>query len=87
MSLAMKILSTAKRVSVVAALVEGNNINACCRMTGVAKHTVLKLLKELGCACSEYHEKHVRNLHVRRVQCDKIWAFVYASKITSPKSR
>jgi IS1 family transposase len=47
-------------------------------MTGVAKHTVLKLLKDLGCACACYHDAHVRNLRVRRVQADEIWAFVYS---------
>lgn len=76
----MNVLATRKRTAVVAALVEGVSINATCRMTGVAKHTVLKLLKELGCACAEYHEKNVRNLRVRRVQCDEIWAFVYAKQ-------
>ncbi len=80
MSIVMNVLSQTKRAAVVAALVEGVSINATCRMTGVAKHTVLKLLKELGCACAEYHEKHVRNLRVRRVQCDEIWAFVYAKQ-------
>jgi IS1 family transposase len=49
-------------------------------MTGVAKHTVLKLLKDLGCAAANYHDDHVRNLRVRRVQCDEIWAFVYAKQ-------
>jgi len=49
-------------------------------MTGVAKHTVLKLLKDMGCACASYHNAHVRNLRVRRVQCDEIWAFVYAKQ-------
>jgi IS1 family transposase len=46
-------------------------------MTGVAKHTILKLLKDLGCAAASYHNSHVRNLRVRRLQCDEIWAFVY----------
>jgi IS1 family transposase len=46
-------------------------------MTGAAKHTVLKLHKEMGCACAAYHNTHVRNLRVRRVQADEIWAFVY----------
>ena len=73
----MNSLSTGKRVSVIAALVEGTSINATCRMTGVAKHTVLKLLKDLGCACAAYDNEHVRNLRVRRIQCDEIWAFVY----------
>ena len=73
----MNCLSIDRRVQVVAALVEGMSINATCRMTGVAKHTVLKLLRDLGCAAAAYHDAHVRNLRVRRVQCDEIWAFVY----------
>jgi IS1 family transposase len=60
--------------------VEGVSINATCRMTGVAKHTVLKLLKDMGCACASYHDSRVRNLRVRRIQCDEIWAFVYAKQ-------
>lgn len=35
-------------------------------MTGVAKHTVLKLLKDLGCAAASYHDQHIRNLRIRR---------------------
>lgn len=73
----MNRLSISNRSQVVHALVEGASINATCRMTGVAKHTVLKLLKEIGCACAAYHNKHVRNLRVRRVQADEIWSFVY----------
>ena len=73
----MNRLAADKRIAVVAALVEGTSINATCRITGVAKHTVLKLLKDMGCACAAYHNDHVRNVHVRRVQGDEIWAFVY----------
>src|SRR5882724_916963 len=74
----MNKLAIDKRVQVIAALVEGASINATCRMTGVAKHTVLKLLKDLGCAAASYHDANVRNLRVRRLQCDEIWAFVGA---------
>ena len=76
----MNCLSIDKRTRVISALAEGSSINATCRMTGVAKHTVLKLLKDLGCVCAEYHNRIVRNLKVRRVQCDEIWAFVYAKQ-------
>lgn len=76
----MNTLSTDKRSRIIAALVEGTSINATCRITGAAKHTVLKLLKDLGCAAASYHDDHVRNLQVRRVQCDEIWAFVYAKQ-------
>lgn len=55
-------------------------------MTGVAKHTVLKLLADLGCACAEYHEKNVRNLKTKRVECDEIWSFVGSkAKNTTPE--
>src|SRR5438445_1719866 len=73
----MNCLAIEKRAQVVAALVEGSSINATCRLTGVAKHTVLKLLKDLGCAAAAYHDAHVRKLRVRRVQADEIWAYVY----------
>jgi IS1 family transposase len=76
----MNRLTTSRRTQVIAALVEGVSINAITRMTGVAKHTILNLLKDLGCACAEYHNAAVRNLKVRRVQCDEIWSFVYAKQ-------
>ena len=47
----MNTLKPEKQRQVVAALVEGNSIRATCRMTGVAKGTVLKLLVDLGRAC------------------------------------
>ena len=46
-------------------------------MLGVGKHTVLRLLESLGCACAAYHHSHVRNARVRRLQCDEVWAFIY----------
>jgi IS1 family transposase len=76
----MNRLGIDKRTQVISALVGGTSVNATCRMTGVAKHTVLKLLKNIGCACAAYHEANVRNLRVRRIQCDEIWAFVYAKQ-------
>jgi len=74
----MNRLETSERVKVVAALVEGMGINATCRMTGVSKPTVLKLLGDLGRACYAYHDANVRGLHCKRVQCDEIWSFVGA---------
>jgi len=74
----MNRLATSQRAAVIAApLVEGTSVNATCRITGVAKHTVLNLLRDMGCAAAAYHDDHVRNLRVRRVQADEIWAFVY----------
>jgi len=73
----MSRLSTAQRVQIVSALVEGNSIRATCRMTGIAKGTVLSLLANLGKVCAEYHDEHVRNVTTKRIQCDEIWSFCY----------
>jgi IS1 family transposase len=74
----MNSLANEDRVRVVAALVEGNSIRSTSRMTGVARNTVTKLLVDLGKACMAYHDAHVRNVRVRRLQCDEIWAYVGA---------
>jgi IS1 family transposase len=74
----MNQLSTEKRARVVHCLVEGNSIRATVRLTGASKNTVVKLLEELGCACAAYHNRTVRSLRVRRMQCDEIWSFVGA---------
>ncbi len=74
----MNQLSTTRRAQVIAALVEGNSINATCRMFGVGKHTVLRLLEDAGRACAEYHDAHVRMVRSKRIQCDEIWSFVGA---------
>jgi len=76
----MNRLSNSDQVRVVSALVEGCGINATCRMTGVSKPTVLKLLSDLGTACYAYHDEHVRGLNCKRVQCDEIWSFVRAKQ-------
>jgi len=76
--LIMNSLSNDERIRVVAALVEGNSIRATSRMTGVARNTVTKLLVDLGEVCMKYHDEHVSNVRVRRLQCDEIWAYVGA---------
>lgn len=72
----MNKLSTEQRTRVIAALVEGNSLRAVTRMTGTNRTTVMKLLADLGRACSEYQDKAFRGLTCKRVQCDEIWAFV-----------
>jgi IS1 family transposase len=76
----MNKLPTEKRRQVVAALVEGNSIRSTCRMTGVSKNTVTKLLVDLGIACMAHHDRTVRDLKGERVQCDEIWSFCFAKQ-------
>ncbi len=82
----MNQLSTEKRAMIVRCLVEGNSIRATVRMTGAAKNTVVKLLRDLGQACSEYQDRALRNLPCKRLQVDEIWSFVYAKARNVPAS-
>jgi IS1 family transposase len=83
----MNRLTTAERVRVVAALVEGNSLRATARMTGFARMTVEKLLRELGAACAKAQDEMFRNLPCKRVQCDEIWSFVYAKQKNVPADK
>jgi IS1 family transposase len=68
-------------------LVEGNSIRATARLTGVCKDAVLKLLRDMGNACSAYHNSTVRNIRTRRVQCDEAWSFCYAKAKNVPEEK
>ncbi len=83
----MNQLSNSDRVRIVAALVEGNSIRTTVRMTGIAKNTIVKLLAELGAACTTVHDTHVRNVQLKRVQCDEIWSFVGAKQKNVPDEK
>jgi IS1 family transposase len=72
----MRKLDAASRVRIIAALVEGNSIRATCRMLGVAKRTVTRLLVDVGTACHDYQDRVFRNLSCNRIQCDEIWSYI-----------
>jgi len=84
----MKRLTMEQKTRVVAALVEGNSIRSTVRLTGVSKNTVIKLLLDLADVCAAYHDTNVRNLRVRRLQCDEIWQYVGSkAKNTRPEKK
>ncbi len=83
----MNQLSTSERAKVVSVLVEGNSLRATARITGVARMTVEKLLRDLGTACARYHNATVRSLKSQRVQCDDIWSFVGAKQKNVPYAK
>jgi IS1 family transposase len=83
----MNRLPVEKRAAVIAALVEGNSIRSTGRMTGVANNTVVKLLVDLGTACSVYQDQTMRNLTCKRIEVDELWAFVYAKQRNVPKAK
>lgn len=81
----MNVLPQEKRIAIVRALVEGNSLRSTSRMISVSINTVTKLLVELGTACERFHDFAVRNVGCKRVQCDEIWAFVFAKDKNVPE--
>jgi len=87
MLLAMNRLPLSTRVQMLGMLVEGNSLRATSRLADVSINTVTKLLVDLGAACSAYHDEHVKNLRLRYIQCDEIWAFCYAKDKNVPEEK
>ncbi|OSJ34880.1 hypothetical protein BSZ19_10760 [Bradyrhizobium japonicum] len=44
------------------------------RITGVSINTVSTLLIDAGFACAAFHDKTVRNVTAKAVQCDESWS-------------
>jgi hypothetical protein len=83
----MNRLNKEQRTKIIAALVEGNSLRATARMCNVSFNTVLKLVPEIGQACMEYHDKAVRRLTSKRIECDEIWSFCYAKDKNVPEDK
>ena len=79
-SVGMNKLPTDKRIQILSMLVEGSSMRSISRVVGVSINTVAKLLAEAGEAAIAYHDENVQGLDCKRIQCDEIWAFVYAKE-------
>lgn len=85
-TVSMNRLDANRRAQVVRCLIEGSSINSTVRITGVSKNTVLKLLVEIGSACSAFLDEKMQNLSCRRLQADEAWSFCYCKqKQVTPK--
>ena len=73
----MNKMNAIRRAAVLTALVEGNSVASTCRMFGVNKITVLRLLADAGTLAQDYHDLTVRELATKRVQLDEIWSFCF----------
>ena len=71
----MNRLGTAERASIISALVEGHSLRATAHVTGAARMTVERLLRDTGAACRRMHDERARGLKSRRVRCVDIWSF------------
>jgi IS1 family transposase len=61
------------------------SIRAISRVTGASKNTIVKLLGDVGEACSKYQDETLRNLPCKRLQVDEIWSFVGMKQRNVPR--
>jgi IS1 family transposase len=57
-------------------MLEGNSVSTIERVTGVHHGTILKLLVLAGEKCERIMAQRIRNVQVRDVECDELWAFI-----------
>jgi IS1 family transposase len=81
----MNRLPLERRAHIIGLLAEGNSLRATSRLADVSINTVTKLLLDAGAACERYQNQTLRNLKCKRIQCDEIWAFVYAKAKNLPE--
>lgn len=74
-----------QKIRVLSCLTEGMSIRATSRITGAAKNTIRDLIRHVGPACEQFHDRYVRNLASERVQCDEIWSFCYSKQKNIPE--
>lgn len=72
----MNILSRDKQIEIIAALCEGVGQRAVARLTGTDRKTVARLALAVGKGAGELHDRMMVGLHVQRIECDELWAYV-----------
>lgn len=77
----MNKLSPAKRAKILSLLVESMAIRAVARTENVSITAIARLVSLAGEACGKYHHENVHSIRGKRhIQCDELWAFVYAKE-------
>lgn len=71
-----------KAVRCIQLLIEGCSLRSTERITGVALHTLLRLLVMAGEKCEKFLESRIKNMPVKDVECDELWCFVQMKEKT-----
>lgn len=69
-------LKTDQKITVTAALAEGNSIRSIERMTGIHRDTIMRLGVRIGQGCARLLDQKMRNLDCHRLELDEVWGYV-----------
>ena len=69
-------LKTEQKITVTAALAEGNSIRSIERMTGIHRDTIMRLGVRIGQGCARLLDEKMRGLDCKRLELDEVWGFI-----------
>jgi IS1 family transposase len=72
----MNNLPREKQIEIIAALCEGVGQRAVARLIDTDRKTVARLALAVGRGAAELHDRMMVGLHVQRIECDELWAYV-----------
>jgi IS1 family transposase len=72
----MNKLKRDKQVQVISLLAECSSIRSTERITGVHRDTIMRLLLQMGDACSDFMDAEMQNLNCKKIEVDELWTFV-----------
>ncbi len=78
-------MPVAKRVAILSMLCEGSSMRSISRLVDCSINSVTKELILTGEACAMLHDRLVREVPTKRVQCDEIWSFVGMKEKTAKR--
>src|SRR5437016_88011 len=74
-----------KRAQILTMLCEGSSMRSVSRVVDVSINTVDRYLILAGEACAAFHDRAVRAVRSKRVQCDEIWSFCAMKEKTAKR--
>ena len=83
----MNRLPLSKRAAILEMLVEGSSMRSAARVVGCSLNTVMRLLENVGGACMDHHDEHVRGVRARYIQADEQHGFVFARNKTVHRAK
>ena len=69
-----------KVAQIIRLFTEGVGVRATARLTDCHSHSVLNVLRTVGQACENFHDRTMRNLTVQALQIDELWSRVGISQ-------
>jgi IS1 family transposase len=72
----MNVLSQARQIQILNALVEGVSIRSTERMTQTHRDTIMRLLVSVGARCQRLLDERLQGFTCQHLQLDEIWTFV-----------